>query len=211
MKIDQEVYELAFFNNFRRGVCTMFDDYGIAYATMDVIKRGIPGAIVELGCNMGESAKVIENVLKHKDPERSFYVYDSFQGLPAPNKEMGDTWAEGQLLCSKEDLIANFEKNELRLPIIVEGWFKDATVIPDQVAFAFFDGDLYDSIMDSFKLIWPVVQPGGLVAVHDYFGKTLAGVRRATDEYLKDKGYFFRYVHKDDQLGNDITIIQKHV
>lgn len=209
MTIDQEAYDLGFFNNFRAGRCTMFDDYAIAKATLEVIRNEVPGDIVELGCNVGESAKVIQNVIENKNSDKQLYVYDSFEGLPAPNKEKGDTWAEGALKTTKEDLIANFEKNGLKVPIIVEGWFKDIEILPEKISFAFFDGDFYDSIMDSFKKTWDRVSQFGLVAVHDYFARGLQGVKPAVDEFMSGKNYINWYAHKDQDRGNDILIIKK--
>lgn len=209
VKIDQRIMDLAFWNNFKIGVGVMHDDYAIAKATAYVIENEIEGDIVELGCNVGESAKIIQHVIQELGSDKKLYVYDSFEGLPAPNKEKGDTWHEGDLKVSQTQLIANFEKNNLNLPVIVKGWFRNITTLPEKIAFAFYDGDLYDSIKDSFEISWNQVSSGGLIAVHDYFARSLQGVKKATDEFTDNKGCYVWYAHKDQNNGNDILILCK--
>ena len=209
MVVTTRAREVVDFNNFKRGETLFFDHYALAEYAMQAI-QGAPGDVVELGCNIGESAKILQRSIEHSsDPRRKLYVYDSFMGLPKPDPTMGDGFVEGTLKVQRGSLIENFEFNNIRLPIIVEGWFKDAKMVPEQVAFAFFDGDMYGSIKDSFELIWDRVSPGGIIAVHDYHSEVLAGVKMATDGFLKDKPYLVPFCHKDRDLGNDILIIKK--
>ena len=207
--IEQRIKDLVDFNNFKLVSNTGFDHYTIVRFLVRVIEQEIPGGVVELGCHVGETSKILEHVIAHMNPGKGLHVYDSFQGLPDPQLEMGDGFKGGTLKCSRQDVIDNFVRNELRIPIIVEGWFKDAKIVPDQIAFAFFDGDFYGSIKDSFELVWDRIPNGGIIAVHDYFSKALAGVKKATDEFIIDKNHHIVFAHKDQDYGNDIIIIQK--
>ena len=55
----------------------------------------------------------------------------------------------------------------------------------EQIAFAFLDGDFYESIKDSIKLVAPKMSDGGVMVVHDYTNPALPGVKRAVDEWMQ--------------------------
>ena len=209
MIVTDEIKKLVDFNNFKQVSNTGFDHYALARFLVQVIEQKIPGGVVELGCYVGETSKVLEHIIFHTDPDRGLYVYDSFQGLPEAQLGMGDGFATGTLKCSPQDVIDNFTRNDLRIPIIVEGWFKDIVDIPDEIAFAFFDGDFYSSIKESFELVWDRMPDGGIIAVHDYFSKILSGVKKATDEFIISRNHHVVFCHKDQDYGNDIIIISK--
>ena len=54
----------------------------------------------------------------------------------------------------------------------------------EKIAFAFLDGDLYESICDSLKLVEGKLSDGAVVIVHDYQNEALPGVAKAVDEWL---------------------------
>ena len=71
------------------------------------------------------------------------------------------------------------------MPVIKKAWFADLTVddMPRQIAFAFLDGDFYQSIKDSLELVGPLMNNDGIVVIHDYSNPALPGVKRAVDEW----------------------------
>ena len=75
------------------------------------------------------------------------------------------------------------------MPVIKKAWFKDLVYedLPEQVAFAFLDGDFYESIRDSLKLVENKMAAGGIIIVHDYNNPALPGVMTAVDEWLENK------------------------
>ena len=117
---------------------------------------------------------------------------DSFEGLPAKTaadaSPSGMQFAAGELQVSKKQFIREFQKAHLSAPIIHKGWFSDlsSTDVPPQIAFAFLDGDFYESIRDSLKLVIPRMQPGGVVVVDDYAREALPGAAKAVHELLPD-------------------------
>ncbi len=163
-----------------------------------VLVYGVPGDVVELGCNEGKSAVLFQKIVDHFDPSRSLHLYDSFEGLPDLAAEDGDTpFRAGELKAGTERVVANFTSNGLGLPFIHKGWFQDTlpTQLPDQIAFAHLDGDLYDSILVSLSQVYPRLSKGAVVLIDDYVdpatfdGPTegCPGVRRACDEFMADK------------------------
>ena len=92
-----------------------------------------------------------------------FHVYDSFEGLPETTEHDASPTAnakEGALAVSIEEFKAYFAENNVPLPSIHKGWFSEV-IYPEKIAFAFLDGDLYSSILDSWQKVYPRLSPGG--------------------------------------------------
>ena len=159
-----------------------------------VLKRDIPGDIVELGCYEGTTALFLQRVNKAHPGNRTLHVYDSFAGLPEKTKHdespTGIQFKAGELRASKGQLITNFKRAGLPVPAIHKVWFGDLTSadMPQQIAFAFLDGDFYESIRDSLRAIEPHLSPGAVIVVDDYHTEALPGARVAVDEWAKKKG-----------------------
>lgn len=158
----------------------------------------IDGDVVELGCYLGTSSLFIRRVLDKAGSTKTFHVYDSFEGLPEKlgqdQSAAGDQFVAGELLATKKQLIEQFRKAHLAVPVIHKGWFEDLTVqdIPDKIAFAFLDGDYYSSIRTSLKLIESHMSPDGIIVVDDYRNEALPGAAKALDEWAKPRGLTVR-------------------
>jgi len=148
------------------------------------------GAVVEFGCYIGTTSLFIRRLLDAYGDSRPFHVYDSFAGLPAKTAQdqsrAGDQFQAGELAVSKKQFMQQFQKAGLRAPFTHKGWFSDLTPadVPDPIAFAFLDGDFYESIRDSLRLVLPRMQAGGVVIVDDYAREALPGAARAVHELL---------------------------
>ena len=76
----------------------------------------------------------------------------------------------------------------LKLPKIKKAFFDDLDIIydiPEKISYAFLDGDLYQSIKTSLRLVAEKMSQGGVIIVHDYNNPELPGSARAVDELLK--------------------------
>jgi len=159
-----------------------------------VIATGTPGAIVEFGCYIGTTSLFIRRLLNALEADtitpRPFHVYDSFAGLPQKTIQdasvTGDQFKAGELAVSKKQFLQQFKKAGLHPPIIHKGWFNQLTDndAPDKIAFAFLDGDFYESIRDSLTLVLPHIQKGSVIIVDDYAREALPGAARAVHELL---------------------------
>ncbi|HVX24513.1 MAG TPA: TylF/MycF/NovP-related O-methyltransferase [Candidatus Saccharimonadales bacterium] len=151
------------------------------------------GAVVEFGCYIGTTSLFIRRLLDAHRDNREFHVYDSFEGLPPKSPSdasgAGEQFQAGELAVSKKQFIQEFKKAGLRPPIIHKGWFSELTPvnIPDKIAFAFLDGDFYESIHDSLKLVLPRLVPGATIIIDDYAREALPGAARAVHELLPNK------------------------
>lgn len=156
------------------------------------LERKTPGAVVEFGCYVGTTSVFIRRILDNygESASREFHVYDSFEGLPektaADTSPAGVDFKAGTLWASKKEFIRQFNKAGLRTPKIHKAWFKDLTSddVPDKIAFAFLDGDFYESIRDSLALVLPRMQVGGTIIVDDYAREALPGAAKAVHEHF---------------------------
>ncbi|MEM8591711.1 MAG: TylF/MycF/NovP-related O-methyltransferase [Pseudomonadota bacterium] len=161
------------------------------------IHFGVPGHIVELGCNTGQSAALFQRIIDANDATRELHLYDSFEGLPDVVSKDGSTvFSKGEMSVSEREVINNFQSLGLKMPNIHKGWFQDTlpTELPDQIAFAHLDGDLYSSILESLEHVYPRLSPGAVCLIDDYanldlFGSVdlAPGVKQACDEFLSGK------------------------
>ena len=153
----------------------------------------VPGDLVELGCYRGDTSLLLAQLLKKSSSDKKLWIYDSFEGLPPKSafdqSVAGDNFQAGELKVSKREVIERFKKAGLKVPVVKKGFFDQLDPFedfPEQIAFAFLDGDLYDSISVSLKLVFPKMAENGLIVVHDYNNPELPGVTKAVDEFLQN-------------------------
>ena len=106
------------------------------------------------------------------------------------NSALGENFKGGELYVTKREVKERFLRAGLKVPVIKKAWFSDLTDedLPPRIAFAFLDGDFYESIRDSLNLVAPKMVNGGVIIVHDYSNPELPGVAKAVDEWLKNHG-----------------------
>lgn len=160
-----------------------------------VVHAGVPGHVVELGCFEGGTTIMMRRLLDElRQNDRELHVYDSWQGVPAPtpeDKPIVDvpSFEKGFCMTRREIFDNNFDRSGLRPPHVHSGWFSS---IPDaeypySIAFAFFDGDMYSSIIDSFNKVYSKLSKGARVIIDDYEWELLPGVKKACEDFLRDK------------------------
>ena len=171
------------------------------------LTHNIPGDVVEFGCYKADTSVLYQKLLESMghggafQPEnqaaqasqKTLWLYDSFEGLPAKTREdnsaAGDAFQAGELLVTKREVIEKFKKMGLKLPKIKKAFFDNLDIIydiPEKISYAFLDGDLYQSIKTSLRLVTDKMSQGGVIIVHDYNNPELPGSARAVDEWLKD-------------------------
>ena len=96
-------------------------------------------------------------------------------------------YSRGDGRTSQDVFERNFAEAGLALPVIHKGWFAESEY-RKRVSFAFFDGDTYQSILDSFRVVWPRMNEGGVIVVHDYGYHEWPGVAVAVREWCEPRG-----------------------
>lgn len=137
----------------------------------------------------------VREVMKKPSAKRLF-VYDAFLGLPEKTaedmSELGTDFQKGALSTTKTEFKKRFLRANLPVPVIKKAWFSrlKSVDLPEQISFAFLDGDFYQSIKISLKLVGPRLTDGAVTIVHDYHNPALPGVARAVDEWLEKNPKF---------------------
>jgi len=176
---------------------------------------GLEGAIVETGCWRGGSAAVLAATnLKFGKKRRELRLFDSFEGLPFPDRakdcELPEIWFEnwtvpdmdgrdGELTPCKALTGASVEdvrtivNQTIGYPCsathIIPGWFQHT--VPDYarnkepIAILRLDGDLYHSTLGPLRELYPLVVSGGFIVVDDM---GYPGPRKAVEEYFAENG-----------------------
>ncbi|MBK3518189.1 TylF/MycF/NovP-related O-methyltransferase [Carboxylicivirga marina] len=168
-------------------------------------KNDIAGAIAELGVYKGETAKLIHHLL----PQKDFYLYDSFSGLPKlVIKEDCDGTVRPQTVqfdnTSPEEVLQYIDGNKDKL-IIKEGVFPATTegINETKYALVHIDADLYQSTLDALEYFYPKLSPKGTIIVHDY-NHNWDGVKKAVDEFEQHIPEVF--VELPDMYGSVVLI-----
>lgn len=164
--------------------------------------HGVEGDFVEVGCNAGYSSVIIQKVLQEAGSARAFHCYDSFEGLPpAIHAKDQRAYEPGEMAASLELFHQNFHALGLPLPHVHKGWFADTLpgTLPEKIAFALIDGDLYESTKTALEHVYPRLVPGAIGMFNIYYDGAVyepdsrwvkfrsPGVKQATDEFFADK------------------------
>lgn len=164
----------------------------------------IPGDMIELGCNSGESSIIIQKVINHYSPDKKLHCFDSFEGLPELHGEdkTEGVYAEGFMEAALQEFYDNFKAVGIDPPENVnKGWFNETVPqnLPDQISFALVDGDIYDSTKYVLPYVYERLAPGAVCMLGVYYDDKIfsrphtwpqhksPGVKRATDEFFADK------------------------
>jgi len=191
-------------------------------ATHYVVKNDIPGAFVESGVWMGGSIMAAARTLVELGATgRDLYLYDTFEGLPAPGEHDGITGSDQAITELYESANSGSGKPFLDAPVdivrnnlartgypmdrvhTIPGLVEDTipTSAPDQVAFLRLDTDWYTSTKVEMETLFPRLSAHGVLIVDDY--AYLDGPRKAVDEYLADFPVPI-YLHRIDSSGRMI-------
>ena len=160
----------------------------------------VSGAICEFGVAEGATSALMANELLHHAPERTLWLYDSFEGLPKPSSHdvlLDDFLHLGSLESYQGQFAIPRTEVERRLHAIawpteqtriVAGFFTPRSELPEQVAFAYVDFDFYEPIRDALQAVASRSRVGTIILVDDY-GFFSVGAQQATDEFSASEAW----------------------
>lgn len=161
----------------------------------NVIHDHIPGDFIETGVWKGGSTIFMQGMLRSYNEKRNVWVADSFQGLPAPNKELYPEDSDDihytidSLRISQEQVRNNFEAYGLLDDNVkfLKGWFSETlpSAPIEKLSILRLDGDMYESTIVALENLYPKLQVGGYVIVDDYCIETC---KKAVSDYRKRMG-----------------------
>jgi len=146
---------------------------------------GIPGDLAEVGVYRGESACVICRAKGN----RPLYLFDTFEGMPEV-KHAVDLHRRGDFhdttLQSVQTRLREFSGVRYCQGVFPES---AAALSQEELRFAFvpLDVALYGSTLSALRYFYPLISPGGVILSHDYRSISCPGVKKAFDEFFRDK------------------------
>lgn len=153
----------------------------LGLAVQRVLRDDVPGAMAEAGVWRGDCARFLHMFA----PERDLYLFDTFEGFPAPTDGEADMRFKDTGLDVVRSVVGWSEKIKIR-----KGIFPDTAQGLKDCRFSLvsLDLDTYEGILCGWEFFYPRLSPGGYIFVHDYNAMEYdRGPFRATTEFLRDK------------------------
>ncbi len=170
----------------------------------------LSGDVVEFGCYAGDTSVELAKVMQGS-LDKWLWLYDSFEGLPnktaEDNSSLGWRFTAGALKISPVSVESKFKKFKLPDPVIKKAWFNELdpeSDLPNSICYALLDGDFYESIKTSLRLVALKLVEGGIMVVHDYRNPALPGSAKAVMEFMHDNGDAYEM-----RLAGTLAILKK--
>lgn len=176
----------------------------------------VKGCVIECGVwRAGMSAGIAEIL----GSQRRYFLFDSFQGLPAPTDRDGDRasrWKSDPHYQDNNRAAIEEARMTMRLSpasdvTFIEGWFNDTIpgfVVPEPIALLRLDGDWYESTLICLKHLFPHLAPRGIVIIDDY--RAWDGCARAVNEFLGSQSDGDGMPPRLWQFGDDVYYLTKY-
>lgn len=162
--------------------------HGLYHATKRVERQNIYGDLVECGTAEGGSAALLGLTLNALNSTRKLWVFDTFEGLPAPTPNDPDQHIAHNYTGSCRGEFEAVQSLFQRLGTdsrtkMVKGLFQSTLLDPEvqKIAVLHIDGDWYDSVKVCLEQLYDRVAIGGTIQIDDY--GYWAGARKAVDEF----------------------------
>lgn len=172
-------------------------------STVKAINDNRNGVFVECGTWKGGSslAMLLAQREFFGEVKKPVYLLDSFEGLPPVDEIDGNSaraWQENKespeyfdnCTASIEDVIVMLNKFDFVEGDyhIIKGWFENTVPVlsekikDEKIALLRLDGDWYESTKVCLDHLMPIIEPGSIVIIDDYFAWD--GCTVAVNEYL---------------------------
>jgi len=189
-------------------MCSVARLRGLHEALKWVAASRLDGDVVECGCARGGSAALLALTLRQLGEQRNLWLFDTFEGLPAPSvddpdREIAELYT-GSCLGQLDEVRDSFHAWGIANGVqFVKGLFQDtipqSTIGP--IALLHIDGDWYDSVKVCLEELYDKVVPGGIIQFDDYgYWK---GARKAVDEFFMQRKISVR-LKKLDYSGRSL-------
>lgn len=156
-------------------------DQTLVMAILTLEREGVPGSFAELGVHQGVTSELIHRTA----PDRTLYLFDTFEGFPKQNLEREDHRFKDTSVELVRQRVGGSEKVVIR-----KGLFPETAkgLEDEQFALVMLDADLYRSTLDGLAFFYPRTVPGGYIFAHDYNStESDRGVSRAICEFMEGK------------------------
>jgi hypothetical protein len=198
----------------------------------EINNNNISGSIVECGVWKGGCCMWMLDCQKKIDMLRSFYFYDTFDGMTFPDSDKDapeavktfnsiktgeyarnyDKWhSEKKWAYAPFEIVKkNIEKikyDDSKITYVKGDVCTTLdTIFPSSISILRLDTDWYNSTKKELDVLFPLVTKNGYIIVDDYYA--WKGSRVATDEFLQDKKDKITII--DKKLTGNIFVFRKN-
>ena len=178
-----------------------------------VSQNNISGDFVECGVWKGGNLILLSAIQEQLGMSRTIYGFDTFAGMVEPKDLdvdfLGKSAAEMMTNSQKIDgdfsihcfasldlVKKNLSENSSKNVRLVQGDVAETLLnienLPRKIAILRLDTDWYDSTRIELEILYPLLEPGGVLIIDDY--GHFEGAQRAVDEYFKEDKPWMHYV-----------------
>lgn len=166
------------------------------------VRDRIRGDFVECGVAAGGSAAVLAHAALHAAGSPNLWLFDSFQGLPAPTARDGMRATPLRGACAADAQQVTNVLGEIAFPVerthIRAGWFDlsfpQAGIA--EIAMLHIDADWYESVTLCLERFYDLLSPGAVVVIDDY--NDWPGCRRSVEDFQRARNLRFDIVQNGD-------------
>jgi hypothetical protein len=181
--------------------------FALREAVRHVVAHGIPGSFVECGVWRGGSMMVVARTLLELGvTDRDLYLFDTFEGMPAPtvhdvdldgvsaydrwNSQRRNRFVPAEASAGLDEVREAMDRVGYPVERIhyVQGLVEDTVPdrAPAQIAVLRLDTDYYESTRHELFELYPRLTHGGILIVDDY--GHFQGAKLAVNEFLSQCG-----------------------
>jgi O-methyltransferase len=178
-----------------------------------VVKNKISGDFVECGVWMGGNLILLSAAQDYLGMSREIYGFDTFTGMVEPRNIDLDFRGESaiQMMATTPkidgehsihafaslDLVkSNLVKNNSKNIKLVQGDVSETLLnienLPKKISILRLDTDWYESTKIELEVLYPLLEPGGVLIIDDY--GHYSGARKAVDEYFANENPWMHYI-----------------
>lgn len=151
------------------------------------LTHGVDGDVAECGAYEGATARFLAEALAEAGRSRRILLFDSFEGLSAPDPLDGAYWRQGDLTAAEAR--AREHLKDVAGVEFYRGWIPTRfdEVADRRFAFVHIDVDLHAPTRDSLEFFYPRTNPGGVIVCDDYGFTSCPGARAAMDAFFANR------------------------
>lgn len=179
------------------------------------------GDVCEFGVAEGATSRLLAHEIRNTN--RRLWLYDSFEGLPAPTEKdvlkddiynLGSVEKYAGTMSVPETQVReklkgiDFPDDRLQ---VVRGFIetvRDKGPFPEKIAFAYVDFDFYEPIKIALEIMKDRVTPNGWILVDDYDFFTEGG-KAAVQEFIQENPSLYQ-LHLPGKFAPGLAMIQRN-
>jgi O-methyltransferase len=146
--------------------------------------KELEGDMAEVGVYQGGSAIIIAEA----KGDRALHLFDTFEGLPAPDQQYDKSMQKGDMQNTSLDLVKKTLEPYNNISFY-QGFFPETAGPIQNKNFCFVnnDTDIYSSTKSFLEFFYMKMTKGGIMLTHDYNDSRTPGVKKAYDEFFAGK------------------------